>query len=88
MLGNNLCVSVSLDQRLILWNQQDTRLSCLSTICCDVSDIQGLDVFPGATKTLVVVYGQGVQVFEVDNSLSVTQNVEYPSAKIVDPLSA
>lgn len=88
MLSNNLCVSVSLDQRLILWKQRDTQLTCLSTICCDVSDIQGLDVFPGTTKSLVMVYGQGIQVFEVDDSTSVIQNLEYPSATIVDPLSA
>lgn len=88
MLSNNLCVSVSLDQRLILWKQRDTQLTCLSTICCDVSDIQGLDVFPGTTKSLVMVYGQGIQVFEVDDSTSVIQNSEYPSATIVDPLSA
>ncbi|KAI9558766.1 hypothetical protein GHT06_015555 [Daphnia sinensis] len=48
MLNNNLCLSVSLDQRLILWKKRDTQLTCLAIICCDVSDIQGLDVFPGS----------------------------------------
>ncbi len=84
MLGHNLCVSVSLDQRLILWKREDTRLAWLSAVCCDVSDIQGLHVSAGATKTLskILVYGQGIQVFEVDDSLNIAHDLEYSS---VDP---
>ena len=87
LLANNLCLSVSLDQRLILWKREDTRLKWLSTVCCDVSDIQGLDVSVGASKTSlakILVYGQGIQVFEVDNSFNITHNLDYSS---VDPLS-
>jgi hypothetical protein len=49
-----------------------------SAVCCDVSDIQGLHVSAGATKTLfkILVYGQGIQVFEVDdNSLNIAHTI-------------
>ncbi|XP_046645596.1 WD repeat-containing protein 6-like [Daphnia pulicaria] len=78
LLGHNLCLSVSLDQRLILWKREDTRLMWQSAVCCDVSDIQGLHVSAGATKTLskVLVYGQGIQVFEVDDdSLNIAHTI-------------
>lgn len=69
MIDNDFCLSVSLDQRLILWKRDDTRMTWLRTVCCDVSDIQGLDVItPDASRTLVMVYGQGIQVFQVDHS--------------------
>ena len=88
LLANNLCLSVSLDQRLILWKREDTRLQWLSAVCCDISDIQGLDVSVlGDSKTSlakILVYGQGIQVFEVDNSFNFTHNLDYSS---VDPLS-
>nr|CAH0107907.1 unnamed protein product [Daphnia galeata] len=88
LLANNLCLSVSLDQRLILWKREDTRLKWLSAVCCcDISDIQGLDVSVDDSKTSlakILVYGQGIQVFEVDNSFNITHNLDYSS---VDPLS-
>ena len=82
MMDNNLCLSVSLDQRLILWMREDTRLTWLSAVCCDVSDIQGLDVVPAdGSKSLVLAYGQGIQVFQVDHP-SVVKNSSL--AEIVD----
>lgn len=77
LLANNLCLSVSLDQRLILWKREDTRLRWLSPVCCDISDIQGLDVSVGASKTSlpkILVYGQGIQIFEVDNLFNITEH--------------
>lgn len=71
ILDNNLCLSVSLDQRLILWRLEETQMTRLRTVCCDISDIQGLDVQTTDCTTLVCVYGQGIQVFQVDHLLAI-----------------
>ena len=79
LLDDNLCLSVSLDQRLILWKREDTLMTWLRAVCCDVSDIQGLDVWPStasASKTMVSVYGQGIQVFQLDHTPDIL-NPEY-----------
>lgn len=89
LLDDHLCLSVSLDQRLILWKLEDTLMTWLCTVCCDVADIQGLDVWPAAassTHTLVSVYGQGIQVFQLDRGTDI--NCEYAlHRKTVAPLA-
>lgn len=64
-LDRDLAVSVSLDQRLIVWRVTEgdsPSLDWLSTTCCDVSDIQGLHVL---NERLIVVYGQGMQILRL-----------------------
>ena len=72
-------VSVSLDQRLILWRLEATRLKWLSTICCDISDIQGLDVVADSSGFVICVYGQGIQILRV-NSSALSEMYEIASA--------
>ena len=63
-IDRHMAVSVSLDQRLILWRVKS--LEHIDGICCDVSDIQGLDVTGiNDYESLVCVYGQGVQLLRI-----------------------
>lgn len=69
ILDGNLAVSVSLDQRLILWRMDGADLVWVSTTCCDVSDIQGLDVLRDPSGLLISVYGQGIQIMRVNSTI-------------------
>ena len=84
LLDTGLALSVSLDQRLILWKLTNNHLTWLQTVCCDVADVQGLDILKPKTKSsgiLVLVHGQGIQILQVqtdtitirlDNSMSLS----------------
>jgi hypothetical protein len=67
LLDGCLALSVSLDQRLILWRLINNRLTWLQTVCCDVADIQGLDILKteDSTDVLALVHGQGIQILKV-----------------------
>ena len=69
ILDGNLAVSVSLDQRPILWRMDGADLVWVSTTCCDVSDIQGLDVLRDPSGLLISVYGQGIQIMRVNSTI-------------------
>lgn len=64
-LFNSHAVSVSLDQRLILWKLDGTDFKWLNAACCDVADIQGLDVRSSDDVINICVYGQGIQIFHL-----------------------
>ncbi len=67
--GGRLAVSVSLDQRLMLWRVRNADLERLSGVCCDVPDIQGLDVdATDPSQSLVCVYGQGLQLVRIHHN--------------------
>lgn len=65
LLRGALAVSVSLDQRLVLWHLQGTRCHWLDAACCDVADVQGLDALASHDATWIIVYGQGIQMFRL-----------------------
>ena len=66
LLDGCLALSVSLDQRLILWRLINNRLTWLQTVCCDVADIQGLDILKtDDSDILALVHGQGIQILKV-----------------------
>lgn len=73
LLGAQLAVSVSLDQRLVLWHFDGAHFNWLDSACCDVADIQGLDVSDDA----VCVYGQGVQIFRVSPPSQLKSDIKF-----------
>lgn len=66
-----LAISVSLDQRLALWKLENgSSFTLMQCVCCDVSDIQGLDTIRvDPSEILVCVHGQGIQTLRIKHAL-------------------
>ena len=74
LLDGQLAVSASLDQRLVLWHFDGERFNWLDAACCDVADIQGLDVSDDSSS--VCIYGQGVQIFRISAPSLLKSNIK------------
>ncbi|KAM4722757.1 tRNA (34-2'-O)-methyltransferase regulator WDR6 [Rhinophrynus dorsalis] len=64
ILRDNLLASVSVDQRLILWNVKDSGLQPVSTRFCHVADVSELDCWENHRKDghYFVLCGQGMEI--------------------------
>ncbi|XP_040264605.1 WD repeat-containing protein 6 isoform X1 [Bufo bufo] len=62
ILGDDLLVSVSVDQRLSLWSLGENGLQHVATRFCHVADVSGLDCWTHDKGHLCVICGQGLEI--------------------------
>ncbi|XP_077132588.1 tRNA (34-2'-O)-methyltransferase regulator WDR6 [Ranitomeya variabilis] len=67
LLRDDLLVSVSVDQRLTLWNIGDTDLKHVATRFCHVADVSELDFWTRDERHLCVLCGQGLEIVKCEH---------------------
>ncbi|CAJ0962352.1 unnamed protein product [Ranitomeya imitator] len=67
LLRDDLLVSVSVDQRLTLWNIGDTDLRHVATRFCHVADVSELDFWTRDERHLCVLCGQGLEIVKCEH---------------------
>ncbi|XP_066452896.1 tRNA (34-2'-O)-methyltransferase regulator WDR6 [Eleutherodactylus coqui] len=65
-LRDDLLVSVSVDQRLTLWNLEDSGLQHVGTKFCHVADVSELDCWTHDKAHLCVLCGQGLEIVKCE----------------------
>lgn len=66
ILRDDLLVSVSVDQRLTLWNLGDNGLQQVATKFCHVADVSELDFWTHSKLHLCVLCGQGLEIVKCE----------------------
>ncbi|KAM4022129.1 tRNA (34-2'-O)-methyltransferase regulator WDR6 isoform 1-T2 [Anomaloglossus baeobatrachus] len=67
ILREDLLVSVSVDQRLTVWNIGDSDLKHVATRFCHVADVSDLDCWTRGEGHLYVLCGQGLEIVKCEH---------------------